>query len=191
MMIGAILTQNTAWRNVEAAIRNLKRAGVMNLRAVHEMPLTQLAALIRPAGYYNLKAARIRHFTSWLMNAFGGSIDRMFRLGTSELREQLLSVHGIGKETADSILLYAGRRPVFVVDAYTRRLLARHGWAGGQVDYDEIARLFHDQLDGRNPVGRAQLFNEYHALIVRLAKEHCRSQPDCASCPLKSWLPRS
>jgi len=189
MMLGAILTQNTAWTNVERAIRNIREAGAMDLHTIHHMPLEKLAALIRPAGYYNLKAKRIRHFTRWLMTEFGGSINRMFKIETRELRARLLSVHGIGKETADSILLYAGHRPVFVVDAYTRRFLTRHEWADPRLEYDDVAALFDQHLRENNPRKRAALFNQYHALIVRLAKEHCRSKPDCSSCPLKTWLP--
>lgn len=189
MMVGAILTQNTAWKNVELAIRNLKKAGVLTVESIAALPREQLAALIRPAGYFNIKAKRIQHFTRWLMDKYNGNINRMFTTETEELRRQLLEVHGIGKETADSILLYAGHRPVFVVDAYTRRFMLRHRWLSEKNTYDEVADIFSGPFKGASAHRQSALFNEYHALIVRLAKEHCRAKPDCASCPLKRWLP--
>lgn len=184
MMVGAILTQNTAWTNVERAIANLRRARVLAPDRMHRLPLRTLADLIRPAGYFNVKARRLRAFTGWLMGAWGGRVDRMLRADAAALRRQLLAVHGIGPETADSILLYAAGQPVFVVDAYTRRLLDRHGWMTGHPPYDEVARVFTRRLPPH-----AALFNEYHALIVALGKEYCRARPRCEECPLRRFLP--
>lgn len=189
MMIGAILTQNTAWTNVEKALVNLKRAGVLNIPALHAAPLDQLAAWIRPAGYFNVKAKRIKHFVAWVVDQHGGDIDRLFRGETETVRAALLGVHGIGKETADSMMLYAGDHPVFVVDAYTRRFLTRHHWIDPRATYDEIAAMFAQGLNVK-PDRRVPLYNEFHALIVVLAKRHCRTRPDCAACPLKRWLPK-
>ncbi len=190
MMIGAILTQNTAWTNVEKALANLKRAGVMRIDALYDAPRDQLAEWIRPAGYFNVKAKRIKHFVAWLVDQHGGDINRMFRGDTATVRAALLGVHGIGKETADSMLLYAGKHPVFVVDAYTRRFLVRHRWINPKATYDEIASLFAQQFNDTTEK-RVLLFNEYHALIVALAKRHCRAnKPDCPACPLKRWLPK-
>ena len=188
MMIGAILTQNTAWTNVEKALANLRRAKALAVRVLHETPPGLLAERIRPAGYFNVKAGRIHHFIGWLIERHGGDIDRMFRGDVHEVRAALLAVHGIGKETADSMLLYAGRRPVFVVDAYTRRFLIRHGWIDPKASYDDIAALFVRRL-AADPDEAVPLYNEYHALIVALAKRHCRARADCATCPLKRWLP--
>lgn len=189
MMTGAILTQNTAWTNVEKAIARLRRARALSPRALLAMPEHELAERIRPAGYFNVKARRLRHFAAWLVEHHGGDIDRMFRADTATLRRELLAVHGIGKETADSILLYAGHRPVFVVDAYTRRFLSRHRWIRATADYDAIAERFHAHFRGLEDRPRAALFNEYHALIVALAKKHCRSRARCEGCPLAPWLP--
>ncbi|MBP7275237.1 MAG: endonuclease III domain-containing protein [Kiritimatiellae bacterium] len=183
---GAILTQNTAWTNVERAIARLKSARALSAGRLAAMPSERLAELIRPAGYPRVKARRLQAFMRWLRERWGGSIVRWRGTPTARLREELLEVHGVGPETADSILLYAANRPVFVVDAYTRRVLTRHGWIRGKESYDEIARLF----TGRLPRD-TRLFNEYHALVVRLAKEHCRARPRCGGCPLQSRLPRA
>ncbi len=188
IMIGAILTQNTAWSNVEKAIANLKREGALYINVLHEVAERKLANWIKPAGCFRVKAKRIKHFIHWLVDHHDGDIDRMFAGPTEEVRKALLAVHGIGPETADCMLLYAGGHPVFVVDAYTRRFLLRHGWIHERSDYDAIARLFTDTM--REPArNRIATYNEYHALIVTLAKEHCRSTPDCRACPLKRWLP--
>lgn len=183
MMVGAILTQNTAWSNVEKAIARLRAAGALHPRRLHEAPLEQVAEWIRPAGYFNVKARRLRAFTSWLMERYGGSVRRMLATPPDRLREDLLGVSGIGPETADSILLYAGGHPVFVVDAYTRRFLVRHGWLKEGATYDETAEVFTREL----PRDTA-LFNEYHALIVALGKTYCRATPRCEACPLRKWL---
>ncbi len=186
MMVGAILTQNTAWTNVEKAIAELRKRRALTPRALHAAPLDTLAQWIRPAGYYNVKARRLRAFTDWLMCDYRGSLRAMFREPTDVLRAKLLAVNGIGPETADSILLYAAQRPVFVVDAYTRRFLERHGWADGSESYDEIAALFTSALPRD-----VRLFNEYHALIVELGKEYCRARPHCGECPLRCFLPKA
>jgi endonuclease-3 related protein len=180
-ILGAILTQNTSWKNVEKAIGNLKRENLISVEDLNLIKADELAELIRPSGYYNQKAAKIKNFISFLMEEFSGSLDRMFATDKSILREKLLSLKGIGPETADSILLYAGAMPVFVVDAYTWRVLSRHGLVPEQTSYDEIQELFMDSLQQD-----AGMFNEYHALLVKLGKEHCRKrEPLCAGCPLE------
>jgi len=184
IVVGAILTQNTAWTNVEKAIRRLRKARALNLRRLHAADLKTLADWIRPAGYFNVKARRLRAFTQVMFDRFGGDLRRLFALETPVLREVLLGVNGIGPETADSILLYAGSRPVFVVDAYTRRFMMRHGWLGAGATYDDIARIFMGRLSGD-----AALYNEYHALIVALGKDLCRPTPRCSECPLRPLLP--
>ncbi len=184
VMVGAILTQNAAWINVERAIARLRRRRALTPRALHALPERKLADLIRPAGYFRVKARRLRSLTGLLAGEFGGRLDRLFRLSTAQLRERLLATHGIGPETADSILLYAAGRPVFVVDAYTRRVLQRHGWARGDESYDELAAAFTRRLPRDT-----RLFNEYHALLVALGKRCCRPKPRCETCPLRRWPP--
>lgn len=184
IMIGAILTQNTAWSNVEKAIARLRAARALSPAALRAAPLERLAEWIRPAGYYNIKARRLRALVDWLYANYRGSVRRMLAESPERLRQELLSIHGIGPETADSILLYAAGHPFFVVDAYTRRILSRHDWIDPNASYDEIARLFAERLP--RDTG---LFNEYHALIVAVGKTSCRAKPRCASCPLQSFLP--
>jgi endonuclease-3 related protein len=183
MMLGAILTQNTAWINVEKAIENLRKSGAVDLDTLEKAAVEQIAEWIRPAGYFNQKARYIRAMIETIRARFDGSLDKLFALDTPTLRNELLSWKGIGPETADSILLYAGKRPVFVVDAYTKRFLSRHGWCDLKASYDEIAKLFTDNLPRDE-----QLFNEYHALIVRLGKEYCNTKPKCKGCPLELVL---
>ncbi len=183
--VGAILTQNTSWTNVERAIARLKSARMRSAARLGSMSDDRLAEIIRPAGYPRVKARRLKAFMSWLRRRWGGSIARWRGVPTEILRRELLAVHGVGPETADSMLLYAAGRPVFVVDAYTRRVLGRHGWLRGDESYDEVADLF-----TRGLPRDTRLFNEYHALVVRLAKEHCRARPRCEGCPLRRWLPR-
>ena len=185
VIVGAILTQNTAWTNVEKAIKNLKRERLLTPEAVRRASKEKLAALIRPAGYFNIKAGRLKNFVDFLFERHGGSLRRLFsKRDTGELRTELLSVKGIGPETADSILLYAARRAEFVVDAYTKRVLARHGLSHNGADYEEVKALFMDNL----PRDEA-LYNEYHALFVRVGKEFCRTKnPLCTDCPLKRYL---
>jgi endonuclease-3 related protein len=185
MMLGAILTQNTAWTNVEKAIANLRRAGALDLRTLEQAPLDKVAEWIRPAGYFNQKAGYIKGMVGQILSRFDGSLHRLFALDTTALRRELLSWKGVGPETADSILLYAGKRPVFVVDAYTRRVGSRHGWCDRKASYDALARLFTDHLPAD-----AALYNEYHALIVRLCKEYCNTTPRCEGCPLEPLLPK-
>jgi endonuclease-3 related protein len=185
VMVGAVLTQNTAWTNVEKAIANIKRKGLLSPAKLRGLALRRLAALIRPSGYYNIKAKRLHNLLELIMNHYRGSLKRMFETDRAELRRQLLDVNGIGPETADSILLYAAGKPVFVVDAYTKRIFSRHGFIPAAATYHEIQHLFHACL--RKDAG---LFNEYHALIVRLGKERCRkSMPRCQGCPLEGLQP--
>jgi endonuclease III related protein len=184
VIVGAILTQNTAWTNVEKAITALRAARLLHPRGIDTVPQEQLAALIRSAGYYNMKAARLKHVTRFLLTRYGGSVRRMSRMALPELREALLEISGVGEETADSILLYAGDRPIFVVDAYTRRVLERHGLIAANARYGEIQRLFMAHL----PADSA-LFNEYHALLVAVGKIYCRRTPNCDRCPVRYDLP--
>jgi endonuclease III related protein len=184
VIVGAILTQNTAWTNVETAIRNLRGARLLHPLAIETVPLPRLAGLIRSSGYFRKKAKKLKIFVNFLRDVYGGSLTKMFRTPTAQLREQLLRVWGIGPETADSILLYAGGHAVFVVDAYTRRIVERHGVAGRQGRYEDLRGLFEAQLPG-DP----NLYNEFHALIVRTGKTYCRARnPRCEECPLKSML---
>ena len=177
--MGAILTQNAAWVNVERAIRQLRVAGALRPAALRALPARRLAALIRPSGYFRVKARRLRAFVDHLARRRGGALHRLLRQPAHALRAELLSISGIGPETADSILLYAAGRPVFVVDAYTRRIASRHRLVAPDVDYAALQAVFADLP--RDPA----LFNEYHALLVRVAKEYCRTRPRCAECPLR------
>lgn len=180
IIVGAILTQNTNWTNVEKAIGNLKKAGVLTPDKLHALDMGALAELIRPAGYFNIKAGRLKHFLDRLFERFEGQLDRLGALPADRLREELLSIKGIGPETADSIALYAFDKPVFVVDAYTGRILGRHGLLEPQAGYEEVRMLFESTLPRD-----VRLYNEYHALLVRLGKEHCKPKPQCAGCPLE------
>jgi endonuclease-3 related protein len=187
VIVGAILTQNTSWTNVEAAIANLRKARRLTPSAMRAVSPAKLASLIRPSGYFRQKAKKLKTFLAFLFAEHGGSLSRMFRTPTTVLREQLLAVHGIGPETADSILLYAGDHPVFVIDAYTRRILERHGLATQQQSYEQLRSLFETTLPRD-----AQLFNEYHALIVHTGKHFChKSVALCEKCALKPLLPAS
>jgi endonuclease-3 related protein len=177
--VGAILTQNTNWGNVEKALDNIKGKNMLSAEALRKIPAEQLAELIRPAGYYNLKSARLKEFIGWLFDRYEGNLDRMFAGDWRDLREELLAVRGIGPETCDSILLYAGHKPSFVVDAYTKRLFSRLSLLDQNASYEETRRLFMANL----PVD-APLYNEYHALIVQHCKDYCRKKPLCESCPL-------
>ncbi len=185
VIVGAILTQNTAWSNVERAISNLRRARLLTPGALERVSKARLARLVRPSGYFRQKAKKLKAFVRFLRESHGGSLARMFRRPTAELREQLLAVHGIGPETADSILLYAGGHPVFVVDAYTHRILGRHHLTNGEPDYAAVRSLFEANLPRE-----AALYNEFHALLVNVGKHWCRkSQPRCGECPLLPHLP--
>ncbi len=180
VVIGAILTQNTNWTNVEKAIKNLKAAKVLTLKKLYEIDIDGLAELIRPSGYFNVKAKRLKHFIEWLFLNYKGSLSKLFKLDYTSLREQLLSVNGIGRETADSIILYAAEKPTFVVDTYTKRVLVRHGLITEDYDYDAIKAVFEDNLPKD-----MSLYNEYHALIVRVGKYFCKPKMRCEECPLK------
>jgi endonuclease-3 related protein len=181
IIVGAILTQNTNWGNVEKAIANLKSADCLTPEKLHHLELAPLAQLIRPAGYFNIKAKRLKSFVSWLFRNYDGDIRNLESLRTEELRDQLLAVKGIGHETADSILLYALARPIFVVDAYTARTAIRHGLIEPGADYEQLRELFQSNL-----AEDVQIFNEYHALLVRLGKQFCKPKALCPGCPLES-----
>jgi endonuclease-3 related protein len=221
MIVGAYLTQNTSWTNVEKALANLRRARLLTIDGIRRTPLPKLEQLIRPSGYFRQKAQRLKTFVGFLDVRYGGSLVRMFALPMAELREELLALNGVGPETADSILLYAGNHPVFVVDAYTRRILERHQIVSSKASYEEIRLLFEQALGGTFPptpsfdgapvameplgschrpsrVSKAertalvQVFNEMHGLIVGVGKTYClKSQMLCEACPLRDFLPTS
>jgi endonuclease-3 related protein len=183
---GAILTQNTTWRNATLALKNLRKGGLLAWRRLRQISLDELEPLIRPAGFCRQKAKTLRNFANWIEQAHGGSLDSLFSLGTARARAQLLALNGIGPETADAILLYSGRQPVFVADAYTRRVLSRHQLISPTADYHSAQRFLHQHL----PPDEA-LFNEFHALLVEAAKRFChRNVPHCEECPLGEFLPR-
>jgi endonuclease-3 related protein len=181
-MVGAILTQNTAWVNVERAIANLKAQGLLEPSALAAVPLEQLAEAIRPSGYYKQKAKKLKALVDMFGREYGFNIERMRRQELLALRNKLLGVYGIGPETADSILLYALDKPVFVVDAYTKRIFSRHGFFPDSRDYSQVQDFFEAHLP--REVG---LYNEYHALVVYTGKEFCRTKPRCAGCPLEGF----
>jgi endonuclease III related protein len=219
VIAGAYLTQNTAWTNVERALANLRKAKLLSVEGIRGVKVTRLERLIRPSGYFRQKARRLKTFISFLDRQYDGSLERLFSQPTGKLREELLSLNGIGPETADSILLYAGNHPVFVVDAYTRRILDRHGILPEKSDYEEIRKLFQQSLEplSRDTQGKAverltsgfrgaahipsamssarrtalvQVYNEMHGLIVGVGKFYCgKSQPKCDACPLQPYLP--
>ena len=182
VITGAILTQNTAWRNVEKAIARLKSRKLLNPKGIMRVDERTLAELIRPAGYYNIKTRRLKSFIRFLYEDYRGRLDRMFAEDLWPLRGKLLEVNGIGPETADSILLYAGKKPVFVVDAYTRRIFERHGIIQAGATYGEIQNLFMTSLPHD-----LYLYNQYHALIVNTGKLFCTSKPRCKGCPLERF----
>ena len=184
IMVGAVLVQNTNWKNVEKAIANLREADLLEPHALAQLADDELEELIRPAGYFRVKARRLRNLMTWLVDRFDGDLDAMFATSLFALREDLLSVNGVGPETADSILLYAGGLPTFVVDTYTHRVLARHGW----IDFDADYHTLKDHCESALP-SDAPLFNELHALFVRVGKEHCGKRPQCHGCPLEELLP--
>ncbi len=221
VIVGAYLTQNTSWTNVEKALGNLRKARLLTIRGIRRTPQPELEQLIRPAGYFRQKAQRLKTFVSFLDEHYGGSLARMFARPAAELRDELLALNGIGPETADSILLYAGNHPVFVVDAYTKRILDRHLIVSSAAGYEEIRQLFEQALAGTLPpkqsldgapsavgprgtshrpsrmslAGRGvlvQVFNEMHGLIVGVGKTYClKSQPQCEQCPLQKFLPQA
>ena len=185
--VGAILTQNTNWKNVEKAIGRLKETQSLDLHKLDAMPQQELAELIRSAGYFNVKAKRLKNFVRHIVQQYDGQLSALFVQDTSSLREELLGLSGIGPETADSIALYAGNHPVFVVDAYTQRILLRHGWMEADADYFAIQEFFELGLEED-----VDLYNDYHAQLVMVGKNWCkRTRPDCENCPLKGYLPES
>jgi len=189
VMVGAVLTQNTAWTNVEKAIANLYAAQAMDAEVILHAPQRRVASWLRPAGYFNVKAKRLRNFCAWYVER--GGEKKLRRLNTAAMRHELLSINGIGPETADDILLYAFHRPVFVIDAYTRRLLSRLQLAAGDESYDDLRTHIEEHLkhasNGRREL--VPLFNEYHALIVRHAKDVCKPRPRCGICCLSKRCP--
>src|SRR6476646_2518671 len=212
VIVGAYLTQNTNWSNVEKALLNLRRARRLSVTAVRSTPLDELETLVRPSGYFRQKARNLKTFIAFLDERYSGSLSRMFAESTAKLRAELLELNGVGPETADSILLYAGNHPVFVVDAYTRRVLLRHGIINQKTSYEEIRAMIEHAIsssgaeslvakntlsDPRHPVSRmsssarselAQHYNELHALIVRVGNHYCRAKPICEGCPLQTFL---
>lgn len=212
VIVGAYLTQNTNWSNVEKAMANLRRARRLSVSAMRQIPLDELESLVRPSGYFRQKARNLKTFIAFLDRQYSGSLTRMFAQPTEKLRAELLELNGVGPETADSILLYAGNHPVFVVDAYTRRVLLRHGIIGRKTAYEEIRAMIERAIsnsaaeslvvknpasDPRHPVSRmsssarsalAQHYNEFHALIVRVGSHYCRAKPVCGGCPLQIFL---
>jgi endonuclease-3 related protein len=219
VIVGAYLTQNTAWTNVEKALANLRAAHMLNMAGIRGVSLKELERMIRPAGYFRQKAKRLKLFVQYLDQHYKGSLTELFARPTEKLRDELLALHGIGPETADSILLYAGNHPVFVVDAYTRRVLARHMSLPENANYEEIRKLFEEALtpvadsdgDERHKLAAGfrgaahppsamstakrtalvQIYNEMHGLIVGAGKNYCRkSQARCDGCPLQKFLPQ-
>ena len=183
VMVGAVLTQNTAWINVEKALDNLKAAQLLNAKSIVACELHVLAEHLRPSGYFNIKAKRLQNYCRWYLAQ--GEYKMLSQWKTDTLRNALLAVNGIGPETADDILLYAFDRPVFVIDAYTRRLFSRLGLVGGEEAYETLRAVFEDALSHKRAVQRVRMFNVYHALIVRHAKEACRTKPLCDLCCLQ------
>lgn len=179
VMVGAVLTQNTAWTNVEKAIANLRKESLLSPGRLDRISPRRLARLITPVGYYNIKAKRLKNLVGFLSDEFGGNISLMRRRDLKALRPKLLAVNGVGPETCDSILLYALDKPIFVIDAYTKRVFSRFGLAAEDISYNDLQQVFMRHLP-RN----TGLYNEYHALIVRLGKEICRKEPRCRICPI-------
>jgi endonuclease-3 related protein len=189
--VGAVLTQNTSWLNVERAIANLKRAGLMDPVRLYALPAAQLAELLRPAGYFNVKARRLRVFLAVLMEAHQARLASLFAGPTPEVRLRLLAINGIGPETADSMLLYAGGHLSFVVDAYTRRIFSRHGWCPADASYEKLQHMCVAILSHLPPARRLDYWQDYHAQLVMTGKDFCRAgEPHCAGCPLRDLLPK-
>jgi endonuclease III related protein len=184
VLVGTILTQNTSWKNVERAIGNLREAGLLDVRRLYDLPSEELEELIRPVGHFRVKGRRLRNLLALLVERYDGSLEQMFATGLELLRGELLTINGVGPETADSILLYAGNMPSFVVDTYTHRVLKRHGWVEFDADYHQIKDHFESSLEPD-----AALYKEFHALLVRVGSEHCGKTPKCDCCPLADLLP--
>lgn len=183
--VGAILTQNTAWANVEKAISNLKKENCLEFSRLKKIKIEKLASLIKPSGYFNVKAGRLKSFIDYFANQHDGNFSHLFKGNLKDIRDSLLSVKGIGPETADSMLLYAGGFPIFVVDAYTKRIFYRIELIGKNATYEEMQSFFMNNLPRKT-----NLYNEYHALIVMLGKYYCKPKPVCDPCPLKKCLGR-
>ncbi len=182
IMVGAILTQNTNWKNVAQAIANLKQADLLDPHRLAKLDHQQLAALIKPAGYFNIKAKRLRNYLTWFIDRFDGDVESAKQLDTQSLRIELLTIKGIGPETADSILLYGLEKLTFVIDRYTCRILWRHHLLDEDIDYEYVQQLFTDALPAE-----LAIYNEYHALLVAVGKNHCRPRPKCSTCPLAQF----
>jgi endonuclease III related protein len=180
IIVGAILTQNTSWKNVEKAINNMKKEGILNIERLYEINTETLSDIIRPSGFFNIKAKRLKNIIHVIYNEYDATIENMLNIKINILRNLLLNINGIGPETADSILLYALNKPVFVVDAYTKRFLKNHDLYNGDGDYHKIQQYFM-----KNIPSDTYLFNEFHALIVRLCQIYCRKMPICSGCPLE------
>ncbi len=185
VMIGAVLTQNTAWKNVQRAIAALRKAGKLNLRGIAHMPTPKLAQLIRSSGFYNQKSQALKIFAEYFGERFGFDLPRMREAGLRELRRELLELYRIGPETADSILLYALEKPIFVIDAYTKRIFSRHEFLKFEEPYEVFQRFFMDHLPQD-----LRLYNEYHALIVHTGHRFCKPKPLCPECPLFCLFPK-
>ena len=185
VILGAILTQNTAWKNVSVALRNLRGRGLLNFDAICAIAVEDLALLIRPSGFYNQKAKKIKNFCNYIQSTWEGGLESFLSRDMEVLRSDLLAIRGIGPETADSIVLYAAFQPSFVVDAYTYRILSRHGWIDESIDYEELRGYFMGVLDPDVP-----FFQEFHALLVRTGHLYCRRKPLCESCPLNTFFDR-
>jgi endonuclease-3 related protein len=184
VMVGAVLTQNTNWQGVEKAIANLKRVNLLDPHKLKAIPTEELSRLIKPAGYFNLKARRLKNLIGMVVEAYGGDLVAMGQTETAQLRQELLLVNGVGPETADSILLYAFHRPIFVVDTYTYRVTNRHALVEEEVNYQALQDFFMQHL----PLD-VDMFNEYHALLVKVGKLHCKRKARCEGCPLEPLLP--
>lgn len=184
IVIGAILTQNTSWTNVEKAISNLKKHNALNLTTLHKIQTTRLAGLIKPSGFFNQKAKTIKNFITFLYTQYNGKLENLFKEDGIILRNKLLQINGIGKETADSIILYAAKKPIFIVDKYTRRILYRHNIIDSEnIEYDTLRKFIE-----KNIPEKVNLYNEFHALLVKVGKELCRKEPKCKMCPLNIYL---
>jgi endonuclease-3 related protein len=189
--VGAILTQNTSWRNVELAIANLKGARVLSPKKIHALSHHNLAQLIRPAGYFNIKAKRLSNFVDVIVEQHGASLKRFFKGDTATVRERLLAINGVGPETADSMLLYAGGHHSFVIDAYTKRIFERHNWCGADAEYDTLQSLCTDSLSQKSGAARLDYWQDFHAQLVVVGNHYCKPRnPLCDECPLKTLLPR-
>ncbi|MCX7871878.1 MAG: endonuclease III domain-containing protein [Verrucomicrobiae bacterium] len=187
--VGAILTQNTAWTNVEKAIQNLKNAGLLSPQRLYKLTLEEIAIHIKPSGYFNIKAKRLKNFINTLVEKFEGNVQKLLEGERTEVRHRLLAINGIGKETSDSMMLYAGHHLIFVVDAYTRRIFSRHEWCSEDADYDEVQAICENNLNDADVKDILDYWQDYHAQLVMIGKNFCKNRnPKCDLCPLKSLL---